>query len=426
MVFFTCNTCGASLKKNQVEKHHQFECKNCEAVSCMDCGKDFWGDEYASHTKCITEAEKYSGKDYKPKPNANKNEKKQEAWLEHIRAAVNSEEAQKDPKLKDILQRMAAYSNIPRKKSKFENFVRNSLTTRQPHLIEAAWRIFSASFTPTVPASQPKADESGKGGGEDDKEEVEEEETEEHNNANVNVDHQSESTGKSDEPGQHPVAMSKRERKLLRQNKNNRKEKKDLNHDLQQLTMSDDGEESVEAAHGKKKIGKRERQLSLSTQAQEEKQRKKKKKANSKMAAGDMVDDEDEEIQKARELKRLKREAKECGMEGVERNLNEPTLRAVPTGGSDEEGEKQQNGGHEATFRWIPVIESVLASKGELALKKLKRKVHAEYMACGGEKGKKLLAADEFDKKLMKKIRSCQKFALIGNERVCYVEADEG
>ncbi|CAG0904122.1 unnamed protein product, partial [Cyprideis torosa] len=63
---------------------------------------------------------------------------------------------------------------------------------------------------------------------------------------------------------------------------------------------------------------------------------------------------------------------------------------------------------------------AIRISLGELALKKLKRKVHAEYMACGGEKGKKLLAADEFDKKLMKKIRSCQKFALIGNEREYY------
>jgi len=40
------------------------------------------GNEYESHTKCISEEEKYSGKNYKPKPNANKGEIKQELWTQ--------------------------------------------------------------------------------------------------------------------------------------------------------------------------------------------------------------------------------------------------------------------------------------------------------------------------------------------------------
>ena len=39
------------------------------------------GDDYKQHTKCISEAEKYSGKDYKPKPGANKGEARQESWI---------------------------------------------------------------------------------------------------------------------------------------------------------------------------------------------------------------------------------------------------------------------------------------------------------------------------------------------------------
>ena len=39
------------------------------------------GDDYRQHTKCITEEEKYSGKNYKPKPGANKGEVKQELWM---------------------------------------------------------------------------------------------------------------------------------------------------------------------------------------------------------------------------------------------------------------------------------------------------------------------------------------------------------
>lgn len=41
MVFFTCNGCGESLKKAQVDKHVNM-CRGCQVLSCIDCGKDFW------------------------------------------------------------------------------------------------------------------------------------------------------------------------------------------------------------------------------------------------------------------------------------------------------------------------------------------------------------------------------------------------
>ena len=81
MVFFTCNACGTSLKKNQVEKHYQHVCSNCEVLSCIDCGLEFYGDAYASHTKCISEAEKYQGSLYK-ECGAGKGERKQQEWVE--------------------------------------------------------------------------------------------------------------------------------------------------------------------------------------------------------------------------------------------------------------------------------------------------------------------------------------------------------
>ena len=39
MVYFTCNACGASLKKNQVEKHYMNQCRSCEVLTCIDCQK---------------------------------------------------------------------------------------------------------------------------------------------------------------------------------------------------------------------------------------------------------------------------------------------------------------------------------------------------------------------------------------------------
>ena len=41
MVVFTCGQCNESLKKNQVEKHYQSRCRNCNVLACVDCGKDF-------------------------------------------------------------------------------------------------------------------------------------------------------------------------------------------------------------------------------------------------------------------------------------------------------------------------------------------------------------------------------------------------
>ena len=81
MVSFTCNACGQTVRKNQVEKHYQSNCPNCEVLSCIDCGKDFYGEEYSTHTSCISEAEKYQGKLYKPKDKQNKGEHKQQEWI---------------------------------------------------------------------------------------------------------------------------------------------------------------------------------------------------------------------------------------------------------------------------------------------------------------------------------------------------------
>ena len=83
MVVFTCNACGVSVKKNRVDKHWQTECPGCEVLSCMDCGKDFYGDEYVTHTSCVTEAEKYQGVLFKGEKGAqSKGEKKQLGWIE--------------------------------------------------------------------------------------------------------------------------------------------------------------------------------------------------------------------------------------------------------------------------------------------------------------------------------------------------------
>jgi len=62
MVNFTCNTCGETLRKNQVNKHCQTKCKSAWNFTCIDCQKVFSGFEFDAHIACISETEKYQGK----------------------------------------------------------------------------------------------------------------------------------------------------------------------------------------------------------------------------------------------------------------------------------------------------------------------------------------------------------------------------
>ncbi|XP_061640899.1 cell growth-regulating nucleolar protein [Phyllopteryx taeniolatus] len=148
MVFFTCNACGESLKKAQVDKHVTM-CRGCQVLSCIDCGKDFWGDDYKNHIKCISEDQKYGGKGYETK--ANKGDVKQHQWIQKIHEAMNKPGI--SAKLKDVLQQVGAYDNVPRKKAKFENWMRNSLRITNSGLHEDVWDILNAAtdINPDVP-----------------------------------------------------------------------------------------------------------------------------------------------------------------------------------------------------------------------------------------------------------------------------------
>ena len=65
MVYFMCDTCAATVKKNQV-KRHKNECRGAEVFTCVDCSKNFSGVDLDKHTSCKTEGEKYFGKFYEP------------------------------------------------------------------------------------------------------------------------------------------------------------------------------------------------------------------------------------------------------------------------------------------------------------------------------------------------------------------------
>nr|XP_046240455.1 cell growth-regulating nucleolar protein [Scatophagus argus] len=140
MVFFTCNGCGESLKKAQVDKHVSI-CRGCQVLSCIDCGKDFWGDDYKNHNKCISEDQKYGGKGYEAK--ANKGDVKQQQWLQKVNEAMNKPGV--SAKLKEVLRQVTTYDNVPRKKAKFQNWMRNSLKIANTSLHDEVWDILTAA-----------------------------------------------------------------------------------------------------------------------------------------------------------------------------------------------------------------------------------------------------------------------------------------
>jgi cell growth-regulating nucleolar protein len=150
MVFFVCEGCNETLKKNKVDAHAG-RCRNCWAVSCVDCSVVFEGNDYAAHTSCISEAEKYEKSLYQGDKSkgakAGKKQSPQERWMDAVQSAACPE----DRKVQDVLTRVAGYDNVPRKKNKFVNFVTNSLALRDTSLVEKAWTIFETAFKASAP-----------------------------------------------------------------------------------------------------------------------------------------------------------------------------------------------------------------------------------------------------------------------------------
>lgn len=104
-------------------------------MTCVDCSVTFYGDDYAAHTTCVSEAEKYEKTLYKPKAGkANP----QDAWNDLIQTACSN--ASTAPQIvKPYLQRVGELNNVPRNKKKFLNFAKNSLRLYSDNVLEALW-----------------------------------------------------------------------------------------------------------------------------------------------------------------------------------------------------------------------------------------------------------------------------------------------
>lgn len=75
------------------------------------------GDEFDVHTKCFTEDERYGAKG-QVNGVVKKGEVKQESWVEMIRSIIKEEPNMKPPH-RNLLNKISAFNNVPRKKPKF-------------------------------------------------------------------------------------------------------------------------------------------------------------------------------------------------------------------------------------------------------------------------------------------------------------------
>lgn len=364
MVFFICDGCGESLKKGQVEKHLAI-CRRCQFLSCIDCGKDFWGDDYKTHLKCLTEDEKYGGKGFEAK--ANKGDVKQQQWIQRI------QEVMKQPNLSDtirnILHQVSSFDNVPRKKAKFQNWMKNSLKIFNPSVQEQVWEIFAEATSNQKVTTNSDAPKPSNTPATKSKHSAAEEETE-----------------KKSKPGQ----KEEREKKTKKERKNGNSEEQLLNFSKKK------GKKRKMEADGTKGGNDEANSKAVSGT----KKKKKKQQENKR-------DDASEKVEEAPQKKK-KRNDTEGNLQEEEADENHANEN-----GEDESGIKGK-------FNWKGTIKALLrkAPDNELPIKKLKKKVIAQYYAISSEQHR---SEEELLATFNKKIKNNPKFRVL-KERVKLVK----
>ncbi|NXM89513.1 LYAR protein, partial [Oenanthe oenanthe] len=381
MVVFTCNACGEAVKKAQVEKHVNI-CRNCQCLSCMDCGKDFWGDDYKEHVKCVSEDQKYGGKGFEAK--TNKGDAKQQEWIQKIHEVMKKPNI--SPKVRNILEQIRAFDNIPRKKVKFQNWIKNSLRINDSNLQDQVWDVFSeATRNVSLPGEQDKPQQ-----------------TEEQQSAETGENTKAEENGITD--GKAEKKKNKRERKEERQ-KGKKKEKKDLKlenqAEVKKGKKSKKGKESVEDEIEINGNGNH-------TETEEETNIKKRKYKHVEgihhttyilLCFEDAFSQFQSSINYLKEpltkTKRMKTESVSEDMETENINDNEENV------GTDK-----------GKFNWKGTIKAVLkqAPDNEISIKKLRKKVIAQYYAVAGEHHK---TEEEILVTFNKKVNNNPKFRVL-------------
>jgi len=387
MVSFICDACGNTVKKTQVEKHYTTVCRGCSVLSCLDCGVDFPGDAYLAHTSCVTEAEKYQGNLYQARDKENKGEVKQKEWLKSVHETSNSTS---DPKLRGLLKKLSAYSNIPRKKKKFENFCKNSVNVYDSKTLDQLWELFTGG-TATTTATTTTTTCNGDDNNTDSDRTVSKESVPDTLNSNSTTQHNGE---KSDSDAEPPPPKKKKKKK-----KKEEQQQVEVTTNGEASVMAHDTNENGIVKKKKKKNVVGSESNTVLAETEDSTQKKKKKKSNETPVVVAEVAEPEKLQKKSKKLKKKKKvpsdvvaseeventelkTQREIGKKSklIEDESENPELKKlkVETDATEEEPPRGK-------FNWHKTIKQILKESDdqEISLKKLQKKVLNAYQVHG-------------------------------------------
>ncbi|XP_075986672.1 uncharacterized protein LOC142983595 [Anticarsia gemmatalis] len=403
MVVFTCGYCGESVQKPKVEKHYLIKCRNRSPnLSCMDCFKDFYGQEYDAHIKCITEEERYSGKGFVSKEK--KGEKKQSTWVEMLQSVLDEQKSAPRNVLR-IIETVSKHNNTPRKKPKFINFVKNVCGPKtNPKDMDQAWDLISVKLSELSNANNRNQNQKKNT---DENKEVEDEKTngnaeepkigsdeDSQQNGSEELNGDKEENGEEQENGdEEPVNGKKLTKKQKKEEKKRRKYEAELQ--SAEAPPPEEVEEEVETKKGKKKKNKSESVDDDENPADgkngKNKKRKRQDTVNS-VGHQESVENGAEPVEPVAPVKektvkkKLKTDEEEADESICLHDQNVAKIGELAVSGDK--------------FNWHAVIMSVLEKKGnEVPFKRLQKKVLSEYTEATGREVDDRIA-DKFIKKL--------------------------
>lgn len=440
MVTFTCSYCGDSIRKNQVEKHYTF--KRCAsrspALTCVDCLKDFFNQEYVAHTSCITEDEKYSAKGFVSK---NAGKKKQEAWVDAVHNYLNSG-ITIDNRVRNVVQQICNNPGLPQKKVKFMNFCVGIPAARKetPHVLESVWEVLEKIKTQLRSQNADNLDKNNTDNPEDRKRkrvdsgnEPSKYNVESPDNSNTENSistslklKKKQKSNKIPLSEEHQVEMNEVELEGGKNNDENSNECEDsvgvsgkikskkhrklqesgeLEHiAVEQSTPLNGSVEKNEVV----KLSKKERKQKL----KQEKYEKELKEVENEVS-GKLLDDEIDVEETEKKKKKKKKNVKvnnghtnaSCELESheeleVDRKKKNAESRELQE--SEFKGDTQDVATSKPSkFNWEETIIKVLEAKGDLLLKRLEKKVVSEYLNCN-EHATSVEGIAKFNKKVLK------------------------
>ncbi|CAH2059395.1 unnamed protein product, partial [Iphiclides podalirius] len=370
----------------------------------MDCFKDFLGNDYEAHIKCVTEEERYSGKGFTAKEK--KGEKKQNAWVEMLQSVLD-EAKSASPNVIRIIETISKHNNTPRKKPKFINFVKN-VCGQKTNIkdIDEAWDLISVKLSELSNLNSQNKNQNQKNGtsetnGLTDKLEngdKKEKDIEEDSVKNVTS---SEINGDRDNSEK---KMSKKQRK---EEKKKKKYEAEL-HSAEQQPSEEEADDTQSKKKGKKNKNKVNDTDGIENGVQTEgkNKNKKRKRQDTVNTVPEIVDNVIENDIENEDTNKIKVQQKKPKVQPEEVSLHDQNVAK-----SDESVIQTEK------FNWHAVIISVLQKKdNEVPFKRLQKKVLGEYQEITGNE-----VDDRIAEKFIKKLKSAPNVRVDKN-RVMLIE----